>query len=81
MEISLTQVHKELAKHLLWRIAKANNPDNIIITYGELCSLVDNQVQPIACGNYLGALSEFCFEHNMPLISAMVTNTDWLLNE
>lgn len=76
MEIGLTQVHKELAKHLLWRIAKANNPDNIMITYGELCSLVDNQVQPIACGNYLGALSEFCFEHNMPLISAMVTNKE-----
>lgn len=75
MGISLTQLHKELAKHLLWRLA--NDPNNALITYGELCSLVDYQVQPIACGNYLGALSEFCFEHNMPLISAMVTNKDY----
>ncbi|MDB8460284.1 HNH endonuclease [Turicibacter sanguinis] len=76
MEISLTKLHKELARHLLWRLA--NNPDNALITYGELCSLVDNQVQPRACGNYLGALSEFCFEYDMPLISAIVTNKEFI---
>ena len=76
MGISLTQLHKELAKHLLWRLA--NNPNNALITYGELCSLVDYQVQPTTCGKYLGALSEFCFEHDMPLISAIVVNKDFI---
>lgn len=76
MGISLTQLHKELAKHLLWRLA--NDPNNALITYGELCSLVDYQVQPTTCGKYLGALSEFCFEHDMPLISAMVVNKDFI---
>ena len=76
MGISLTQLHKELAKHLLWRLA--NDPNNALITYGELCSLVDYQVQPTTCGKYLGALSEFCFEHDMPLISAIVVNKDFI---
>lgn len=76
MDISLTKLHKDLARQLLWRLA--NDSDNALITYGELCSLVDNQVQPRACGNYLGALSEFCFEYDMPLISAIVTNKEFV---
>lgn len=76
MEITLTELHKDLARQLLWRLA--NDPNNSLITYGDLCSLVDDQVQPIACGNYLGALSELCFQYDMPLISAIVINKEFV---
>lgn len=77
MSWKLDEKHLEIAKVLVETIKKGQliNSENTI-TYGELGSIVGLPISTYEereiFGRYLGQLSCYCNENNMPLISAMV---------
>lgn len=72
-----TSEHVALAEQLLLCLKEDRN--KALITYGDLCERAGDVVTPRNCGQYLGVLSEFCYDNDMPLISAMVVNqSEWM---
>ena len=53
----ITDSHEEIAKLLIHLLR--TNPDYAVMTYGELCDLLDNKIYPRNVSMYLGDLS-FC---------------------
>ena len=50
-----------------------------IIKYGDLVKKIPEEIEPINLNHPLGNISEFCKEHDMPLLSTIVVNKDTLI--
>lgn len=72
--MKITNIHKSLAKELLRCINE--DGEKALITYGEMCSRANNIIDRRTSANYIGRLSEICYENHMPLISVIVVNGD-----
>lgn len=49
---------------------------DVLITYKDVSKKTGNKVYPIELRSYLYTISNTCKEHNMPLLSAIVVNSD-----
>lgn len=69
---NITDLHEEIAKELIGRLRR--NPQSAMMSYGELCNLLENKIDPRNIAGYLGDLSIWCWEIGAPMISALVYN-------
>lgn len=69
---SITDLHEEIAKVLINRLKR--NPQSAILTYKELCELVENKIDPRNVATYIGDLSIWCSDIDAPMISALIYN-------
>lgn len=72
--MELSNIHMSLARELL--LCLKHDGDQALITYGEMCNRANNIIDPRGSAGYIGDLSLFCYENDMPLISVMVVNSD-----
>lgn len=72
--MQFSNIHKSLARELLMCIEV--DREQALITYGEMCNRANNIIDPRTSSGYIGDLSLFCYENDMPLISVMVVNGD-----
>lgn len=72
--MELNNIHISLARELL--LCLKHDREQALITYGEMCNRADNIIDPRGSSGYIGDLSLFCYENDMPLISVMVVNGD-----
>lgn len=72
--MELNNIHISLARELL--LCLKHDREQALITYGEMCNRADNIIDPRGSAGYIGDLSLFCYENDMPLISVMVVNGD-----
>lgn len=72
MAANITDLHEEIAKELIKRLRK--NPQSAMMSYGELCKLIGNKIDPRNISYYIGDLSVWCYEIGAPMISALIYN-------
>ncbi len=70
----ITDLHEEIAKELIGRLKR--NPQSAMMSYGDLCRLVDNKTDPRNVAGYIGDLSVWCWEIGAPMISALIYNRE-----
>jgi hypothetical protein len=69
----------DVGKILLKHIEQVQTPDDLLITYGKVAHLLPYDYNPRNLDGPLGALSRYCMELGLPLISTIVVNQDTLM--
>lgn len=70
--VYITDLHEEIAKELIKRLRRS--PQSAMMSYGELCKLVGNKIDPRNIANYIGDLSVWCHKIGAPMISSLIYN-------
>ena len=68
----ITDLHEEIAKILIKRLRKKTQC--AMMSYGELCRLVNNKIDPRNVAGYIGDLSVWCCDIGAPMISSIIYN-------
>ncbi len=72
----ITNIHENIVKVLVEMLRKPHK--NPVISYSDLCALLDEEVNCREVANYLGDISVWSKEIGAPMLSVMVVNKETL---